>query len=534
MVEPVEPVERRVGVAAVGTVGAVVAGRPGELGGLCGSEAWRWSTGISAGWAVAGADGTTPAGPSAPAGLAPAGISRRGRPRAGRTTSAAGRPASRSGDGASPPGTARSGPLRRSVPARWTAGAAASADGAAAEEEAEEAGDAEEADEEEGAAGVAGMAGASPAICRSGIAGRRATISGGAIRCGRTAAGGRAPEDTDDLEGAVESDGAVEEDGPDDPAAADVPDVPDVRELPDPPEVLGPAAGDRLAVDGAGARAALARWTVGEPGLGFPVPVPPFVLLPLAAARVTEAGGRSVVGAAGSSAPGGRTARSSSGPPGDVVLAPPGRATPWMRPTGADGRTEWPSSPPSVGFCQEASRERNRSPSLTPIEDRATVTVGGATRRQPPSQPPPSPPEAAEEPEADAGPESWPESWPGVGTADTSACPPPSREGAPERCRSARRSQSPSPTRSPAFVDAGVDPRYLPHPLLTFAVGEVENVLTLPMEVVGDVRDLLPQPGKRVRHDSPRRPPERSTSNDPWHSGQVTAACVWPSLLIRR
>ncbi|MET8055868.1 hypothetical protein ACIF6I_08340 [Streptomyces microflavus] len=50
-----------------------------------------------------------------------------------------------------------------------------------------------------------------------------------------------------------------------------------------------------------------------------------------------------------------------------------------MRPTGADGRTAWPSSPPRVGFCQEASWDRNRSPSLTPIEDRATVTAGGAT-----------------------------------------------------------------------------------------------------------------------------------------------------------
>ncbi|MGW7091234.1 hypothetical protein [Streptomyces sp. NPDC054874] len=217
-----EPVERDAGVAAVASV---VAGRPGELGGLCGSDAWRWSTGISAGRSVAGADGMTPARPSAPAGLAPAGISCRGMPSAGRTTSAAGRPESRTGDAASPSGTARSGPLRRSDPARWTAGAAASTDGAAAEEEAEEeAEEAGDAEEEEGAEGTVGVAGTSPAICRSGIAGRRATISGGAIRCGRTAAGVRAPEDedTDDPDGAVESDGAVEEDGSADPEAADV------------------------------------------------------------------------------------------------------------------------------------------------------------------------------------------------------------------------------------------------------------------------------------------------------------------------
>lgn len=66
--------------------------------------------------------------------------------------------------------------------------------------------------------------------------------------------------------------------------------------------------------------------------------------------------------------------------------AVPGRVTPWMRPTGADGRTAWPSSPPYAMFCHEASRDLKRSPSLTPIEDRATVTAGGATRRQPPSQ----------------------------------------------------------------------------------------------------------------------------------------------------
>ncbi|MCT6780085.1 hypothetical protein LXH09_25940 [Streptomyces sp. CS7] len=276
---------------------------------------------------------------------------------------------------------------------------------------------------------------------------------------------------------------------------------------------------DRLAPEAAD------RWTGGDAGPGFPDPVP----VPRTDALPAEADGRSdagPTGSAGSSA--GRTARSSSGPPGDVAgRAEPGRATPWMRPTGADGRTAWPSSPPRDGFCQEARRERNRSPSLTPIEDRATVTDGGATRRHPPSQPPPSASPDTTDPAGTAG------------TAGTSSRPAPPRaplcrDGVTDRRRSARRSQSPNPTRSPAFVDAGVDPRYLPHPLLTLAVGEVENVLTLPMEVVGDVRDLLPQPGKRVRHDSPRRPPERSTSNDPWHSGQVTAACVWPSLLIRR
>ncbi len=280
---------------------------------------------------------------------------------------------------------------------------------------------------------------------------------------------------------------------------------------------------DRLAPEAAD------RWTGGDAGPGFPDPAPVPVPVPRADAFPAEADGRADAGPrdpAASSASAGRTARSSSGPPGEVEgRAEPGRATPWMRPAGADGRTAWPSSPPRDGFCQEARPERNRSPSLTPIEDRATVTDGGATCRHPPSQPPSSGPRPSAAPDT-AG---------VAGTTEVSPYPlPPSGEGAPDRRRSARRSQSPNPTRSPAFVDAGVDPRYLPHPLLTFAVGEVENVLTLPMEVIGDVRDLLPQPGKRVRHDSPRRPPERSTSNDPWHSGQVTAACVWPSLLILR
>ena len=63
---------------------------------------------------------------------------------------------------------------------------------------------------------------------------------------------------------------------------------------------------------------------------------------------------------------------------------------------------------------------------------------------------------------------------------------------------------------------------------------EVEDVVEGPVEVVGDVRDLLVDPVGRVRHDSPRRPPARSMVNRCEHSGQVTAARVWPSALIRR
>lgn len=91
--------------------------------------------------------------------------------------------------------------------------------------------------------------------------------------------------------------------------------------------------------------------------------------------------------------------------------ATPGRVTPWMRPTGAEGRTAWPSSPPYATFCHEASRDRKRSPSLTPIEDRATVTAGGATRRQPPSQSPPARAEGTA-PGADSGADSGPDAGP--------------------------------------------------------------------------------------------------------------------------
>ena len=56
----------------------------------------------------------------------------------------------------------------------------------------------------------------------------------------------------------------------------------------------------------------------------------------------------------------------------------------------------------------------------------------------------------------------------------------------------------------------------------------VEDVVERPVEVVGHVRHLLVDAVGGVRHDSPRRPPERSTAKRCWHCGQVTAARVWP------
>ena len=57
------------------------------------------------------------------------------------------------------------------------------------------------------------------------------------------------------------------------------------------------------------------------------------------------------------------------------------------------------------------------------------------------------------------------------------------------------------------------------------------------MEVVGDVRDLLVEPVGRVRHDSPRRPPARSTANR-WlavragHRGPGVALGVDPAVEV--
>ncbi|WP_069740577.1 MULTISPECIES: hypothetical protein [unclassified Streptomyces] len=242
-------------------------------------------------------------------------------------------------------------------------------------------------------------------------------------------AGSKAPDDWFPGPGAPEDDrppglGALDDDpgpAPGAPSADDCDVAPEARDEDGFPGPAGPDD-DRLVADRP--PEAADRRTGGDPGPGFLAPVSAPVPVPRADVLPAEADGRPVAGprgAAGSSASAGRTARSSSGPPGDAEgRAEPGRATPWMRPTGADGRTAWPSSPPRDGFCQEARRERNRSPSLTPIEDRATVTDGGATRRHPPSQPPspstppPAPPDAA----PPAGP---------AGTADTSSRTPPPR-----------------------------------------------------------------------------------------------------------
>ncbi|WP_399422117.1 AMP-binding protein [Streptomyces sp. WAC05292] len=76
--------------------------------------------------------------------------------------------------------------------------------------------------------------------------------------------------------------------------------------------------------------------------------------------------------------------------------------------------------------------------------------------------------------------------------------------------------------------------RHPPHVRLPVRVLQVEDRVQVPVEVVGEVRGLLLEHVRRVRHDSPRRLPASSTSNAPSQCGQETAARVWPSALIRR
>ncbi|MFG2627528.1 hypothetical protein [Streptomyces sp. NPDC048473] len=285
-------------------------------------------------------------------------------PRAGRTVAAAGRSVVRSGGGAAPGGAAgiaRPEPLGRAGVVRCCAAVVVT-----------------------GAAGAEAVAGGIPAMCRRAIAGRRATIRGGAVRRGRTAAGrarcGEAGAGTvfAGCCGAGAAVGAEAGPGPAADAVFFAGAVPAVASgLVGPlPRACRPGA---PRPDEPGGVVPLDRWMVAGTGFSPALPLP--VALP------AVAGVRSAEGSASPSAPV-RAARRSSGPPGDVEGALPGRATPWMRPTGADGSTAWPSWPPNAGFCHEARPDLNRSPSLTPIEDRATVTVGGATCRQPPSQPP--------------------------------------------------------------------------------------------------------------------------------------------------
>ena len=74
----------------------------------------------------------------------------------------------------------------------------------------------------------------------------------------------------------------------------------------------------------------------------------------------------------------------------------------------------------------------------------------------------------------------------------------------------------------------------LPDQMAADAVLQVEELFERPVEMPGHVRDFLEELVSPVRHDPPGDWPARSTANSWRHDGQVTAAWLWPSALIRR
>ena len=63
---------------------------------------------------------------------------------------------------------------------------------------------------------------------------------------------------------------------------------------------------------------------------------------------------------------------------------------------------------------------------------------------------------------------------------------------------------------------------------------EVEHLGERPVVVGSHDGELVPERLLAVGHDSPRRPPVRSTVNSLRHAGHVTAARAWPSWFTRR
>ncbi|WP_405718495.1 hypothetical protein [Streptomyces sp. NBC_00046] len=175
-----------------------------------------------------------------------------------------------------------------------------------------------------GVAGAEAMGGRTPAIRRKAIAGRRAMIRGGAVRRGRTAAGracwsgtgaGAVPavcRDADEVAGPRAASGS----GADGVPLARVAPAVVSRVVAASPRLCRPGA--PFPEDGVDVVAPY-LWTVA--GAGRPPALPLRVVLPAVAAAGPAAGSVSP------SVPV-RAARSSSGPPGAVDRAPPGRATP--------------------------------------------------------------------------------------------------------------------------------------------------------------------------------------------------------------
>ncbi len=190
-----------------------------------------------------------------------------------------------------------------------------------------------------------------------------------------------------------------------------------------------------------------------------------------------------------------------------------GAARPCPVPAGACALTRCPRGPVMVGSCQLPSRCRNPTGSVISPTSPPSVRWTGGADRHPGSG---SAPETASVPEAARG------SGPG---SDGPGRLSPSASRLPLSQDSSPISDSPLPL---------VEPGDLLDVPLSFAVFQIEQFVERPVEVISEVRDLLVEALGRVRHDSPRRPPARSTAKCSWQEGQVTAARVCPSALIRR
>jgi len=108
--------------------------------------------------------------------------------------------------------------------------------------------------------------------------------------------------------------------------------------------------------------------------------------------------------------------------------------------------------------------------------------------------------------------------------------------GGTRRWRTGIRTTPPPPSghRSAPSFYALIDFCDLAGKALALAMLQIEQIVERPMEVISDVRDLFVKAFGRVRRYSPRRPPATSTANSCSQFGQVTAARVCPSWLIRR
>ena len=77
-----------------------------------------------------------------------------------------------------------------------------------------------------------------------------------------------------------------------------------------------------------------------------------------------------------------------------------------------------------------------------------------------------------------------------------------------------------------AVVQPSVDLGYLVDETGPEGMLQIEDVVHPPVQVVGDVRDLLVESVGRVRQDRPSTSPATSTTKSCSHCGQVTAAWV--------